>query len=122
ILFKLHPGEYDVWKTEYTNLYDYKDKIQVIEDSGYHIYKYFAESSIQIGVYSFALFEGIGFGLKTFIISTGLVDHMNSLISESNISVIDRTKEIIAELLNDQDEFGSTHIDAKSFFKMHSIN
>lgn len=63
IIFKLHPSEYLQEKDKFKKLNDYN--IQISTDN--NIYKVFSQAYCQIGVNSTALFEGMEFGLKTFI-------------------------------------------------------
>lgn len=68
VIFKLHPKEYVNWRERYgedlahipANLYIYGD-----ESPG--IYVLFSRCGWQIGVFSTALYEGIGCGVKTII-------------------------------------------------------
>jgi len=65
IIYKLHPGEYGRWKKAYPWLIG--SDINVIGESSENIYNYFAVANIQVGVSSTALYEGLGYGLKTYI-------------------------------------------------------
>lgn len=63
IIFKFHPNEVD---RNYPNL-EKKNIIQ-IKQKGEEIYKYQKFSYLQVGVYSTAIYEGIAFGIPTFIL------------------------------------------------------
>lgn len=63
IIFKFHPNEVD---RNYPNL-EKKNIIQ-IKQKGEEIYKYQRFSYLQVGVYSTAIYEGIAFGIPTFIL------------------------------------------------------
>ena len=63
IIFKFHPNEVD---RTYPNL-DKKNIIQ-IKQKGEEIYKYQKFSYLQVGVYSTAIYEGLAFGIPTFIL------------------------------------------------------
>jgi len=65
IIFKLHPGEYDRWESEYPWLK--KSNIEIVSNNKKDIYYYFSKCNFQVGVSSTAIFEGLGFDLKTFI-------------------------------------------------------
>ena len=80
IIYKLHPEEYMGWKTRYPWLAE--SKIQVIDSLEHNIYEYFAGCDIQIGVYSTAIYEGMGFGLKTYIYNIGHADTMRALCDQ----------------------------------------
>ena len=62
IIYKLHPFEL---KREYPHLN--KKNITVIKDLEKDVYYYAKKSSIQVGVYSTAIYEAIEFGLSTII-------------------------------------------------------
>ena len=65
IVYKLHPAEYQGWKQAYPWLVD--EKLRVIDDYQTSIYELMAGSVMQVGVYSTALFEGLAFGVETFV-------------------------------------------------------
>ena len=62
IIYKLHPFEL---KREYPHLN--KDNVTIIKDLEKDIYYYAKKSTIQIGVYSTAIYEAIEFGVSTII-------------------------------------------------------
>lgn len=66
IAFKPHPSEIEADKNKFIKLSN--SGIKIISET--NIYKTFDESYAQVGVNSTALFEGIEFGLKTFIYKT----------------------------------------------------
>lgn len=78
ILYKLHPGEYADWQTKYPWLAD--SGIKVYDNSEINIYELFAVSDMQVGVYSTAIYEGLGFGLRTLICEVGHWKTMEALI------------------------------------------
>ena len=80
LIFKLHPSEVAVWKERYNGLSD--TNIEVKGKDGHSLYELFAISDIQIGVYSTAVYEGLGFGLKTYIYKIGHYMDMRSLVDE----------------------------------------
>lgn len=66
IYYKLHPGEYAIWEQQYPWLKE--ADVEVIDNEGMNLYQVFARCDVQIGVYSTALLEGFGFGIKKTII------------------------------------------------------
>lgn len=66
IIYKLHPSEYGDWKERYP-FFSKCDKMLVVDNGEKDLYEYFAESHMQVGVYSTSIYEGIGFGLPTCI-------------------------------------------------------
>jgi hypothetical protein len=71
VVYKLHPGEYHRWKREYPWLYKERDKIKIVEES-IPLYRLMAESKTQVGVSSTAIYEGLYFGLNTYIYGEGV--------------------------------------------------
>ena len=66
-MFKLHPGECSVLKTEYPLLLH--ADIDVIDHNQNDMHNYFTQSDFQVGVASTALFEELTYGLKTIIVT-----------------------------------------------------
>ena len=87
IIYKLHPSEYFDWKKRYPNLVENKN-IEVIDNNIKHLYKLFALSDIQIGVYSTALYEGLEFGLKTYILKEYGWEYMEEIIKEKRAILV----------------------------------
>lgn len=80
IIYKLHPDEYSGWKSRTPWLI--KNNIEVIDSPQDTIYDWFSRCTVQVGVYSTAIYEGLGFGLTTFIYNTGHADTMNELCEQ----------------------------------------
>jgi len=66
VVYKLHPGEADRWRSEYPWLVD--ADVDVVDHSGRPLHRLFAESRAQVGVYSTALYEGLRFGAETYLV------------------------------------------------------
>jgi hypothetical protein len=96
IVYKLHPGEYRRWRKEYPWLAT--SKINVIKDDKTPLYKLFAASMIQVGVYSTAIYEGLGFGLRTVLIDLPGIEYMDELIENGIVSVLTDVDEFVAYL------------------------
>ncbi len=79
VVFKLHPEEYRDWRTRYPGLA--ASGVRVIDSDAEPLYRLLAESSAQVGVYSTALYEGLGFGLDTFIAELPGADAMRRLVN-----------------------------------------
>lgn len=92
ILYKLHPSEYQTWRESYPCLHT--DRIEVIAQTE-SIYKYFATSDMQIGAYSTAIYEGLGFGLQTLILRVGHYDSMEFLVDEGYAQYVDCAEDVI---------------------------
>lgn len=116
IIYKLHPGEYEGWRGRTPWLI--RDNIEVIDSLEHNIYEYFAQSHIQVGVYSTAIYEGLGFGLITYIYNIGHADTMADLCEQGYASYISNAKELY-ESISIQDM--STRKDGKVFWKQNSF-
>lgn len=67
IIFKLHPGEYAVWRERYPRLED--PRIEVIDNNRINLYELYSISDIQVSGYtSTTVFEGLYFDLQTYIL------------------------------------------------------
>ena len=116
IVYKLHPGEYGRWKKEYPWLVE--SGMRVLDDDKMPLYRLFAESEIQVGVYSTAIYEGLGFGLKTYLIDLPGVEYMIELIENKAASVISSADELIAKILNPAEE---NRMKAEYYFKPNAL-
>ncbi len=115
MIYKLHPAEYSTWREEMPGLID--SEIEVIDRRDIDLYSLFAQSDIQIGAYSTAIFEGMGFGLKTFIYKTGHYDIMLPLIEQGYAELVTNVDECI-EKINDTQ---LKKVDASLFWKRNAL-
>lgn len=102
IIYKLHPGEYSGWQKRYPWLN--RTEIEVVDNLNHNIYEYFAQSDFQIGVYSTAIYEGLGFGLQTMLYRIGHFDTMESLVDEGYAIFVDCVDDIVKKLALEQRE------------------
>jgi len=116
IVYKLHPGEYARWRKEYPWLV--KSGIQVIDDDSIPLYQLFAESKVQVGVNSTAIFEGLNFGLQTILLDLPGVEYMEHLIKGQVARVVASPEELAEKIL----EGGVPQIQTERFFKPGSLN
>ena len=94
IIYKLHPGEYSRWG-------DYKSllilsklpNVRIVKNED--IYKLFAESTFQIGVFSTALYEGLGFDCKTILLELPGMEYMNELIENKVVNVLYKGEKLL---------------------------
>ncbi len=98
IVYKLHPAEYSDWKERYGIQDD--SLIEVIDNANINLYELFAQSSIQVGVYSTAVYEGIGFGLQTYIYNIGHANTMKSLVDEGMATFVNSAQELFECIRN----------------------
>lgn len=95
IIYKLHPGEIAHWKERMPWL-DRND-IEVIDDKRYEVYQCFAESDVQIGVYSTAIYEGMVYELDTYIYQVGPWDRMETLVEHGYASFISDADDFVTK-------------------------
>lgn len=115
IIYKLHPGEYATWRENYPELAEVSSShnFEVIDNSEVPLYKLLAESNYQVGAFSTAIYEGLMFNCKTFILDVPGVEYLNDLIEKGYVFKIRD-----ADDLNDNlDEFKPAVYDKNFFFK-----
>lgn len=96
IIYKLHPRENKNWEKVYPWLK--RPNIRVVSGNTPDLYELFAESQVQIGCNSTALFEGLGFGLQTFLIEYPGVELMQAAINRHYVSTVREPAELISAL------------------------
>lgn len=116
IYYKLHPGEYKDWKEKYPWLLN--SDIEVIKQGDISLYEMFSECHIQIGVASTAIFEGMGFGLKTLIYQISDAEVFEEACNKGYARFINHAEEILEEVKSL--EIGNTE-ERQSFWKMNSL-
>jgi hypothetical protein len=117
IIYKLHPAEYEGWKSRMPWLK--KDTIEVVDSREHNIYEYFAKCHIQVGVYSTAIYEGLGFGLTTYIYHIGHADTLADLCAQGYASYVSGAEELCRAIVAGQEEEGH---DGKEFWKLNSFD
>tara|TARA_B110000459_G_scaffold202205_1_gene254738 strand:+ start:1224 stop:2564 length:1341 start_codon:yes stop_codon:yes gene_type:complete len=87
ILYKLHPEEYKMYKKypSYSKLASNKNLIFIEECN---LYQIMSESKIQIGVFSTALYEGVGLCCNTFLYNLNGLEYMRDLIDSGHAKVL----------------------------------
>ncbi len=116
IIYKLHPFEVKSWKNNFPWLA--QSDIEVVDHQGRNLYQLFAESEVQVGVYSTALFEGLSYHLKTFLVDITGIDYMENLI-QTGIAIKINTPEELVSVLSDK---RAERFDTELFFKTNSIS
>lgn len=96
VVYKLHPHEYPYWRESYPSLID--APITVIDDDSIPLYRLFAESSAQVGVYSTALYEGLYFGLQTFVLDAPGAQQVSELLARGYATEVTSPDEVEARL------------------------
>lgn len=117
IIYKLHPGEYDSWKTDYPYLLD--SKIKVIDNNNHDMHHYFNQVDIQIGVYSTAIFEGLGYNLDTYIVNLYGHEYMEDLYKKNYVTLVNSVDETIQHLSNKKKK--TERFDTNYFWQQNSL-
>lgn len=92
IVYKLHPGEFARWQ-DYESLRKLAEQPNVRIAKQENLYELLAGAGYQIGVFSTAVYEGIGFGCRTLLLDLPGVEYMADLVDQG-----------LATLVRDPDE------------------
>ncbi|SFL14685.1 hypothetical protein SAMN02910297_00007 [Methanobrevibacter olleyae] len=117
-IYKLHPGEYGTWREnyEYLNKAVSKfDNFKVVYESQPPLYELFAKSDYQIGAFSTAIYEGLAFNCKTFIIDVPGVEYLDDLIDKNIVKKVKNSEELINYLK--EEKIDLKEYDKDFFFK-----
>jgi hypothetical protein len=96
VVYKLHPGEYDRWREEYPWLVN--ADFEAINGSEPPLYQLFAESSVQVGVGSTAVYEGLAFDLETYIYDYPGSEVLQPLVAENSAEIVSSVEELAGKL------------------------
>lgn len=98
LIYKLHPSEYSGWR-DYPSLVEIaRHKNVRIVDHNVDLYQLFAEAEYQIGVFSTAIYEGIGMGCKTVLLDLPGREYMKRLIDKKLAVLLEPGQNLIAAL------------------------
>lgn len=124
IVYKLHPAEYEDWEQNYQQLASLPNVEIPGRESKKSLHQLFAESSLQIGVFSTAIFEGLAFNLKTFIVNLPGSEYTEELVGAHLVTLVNKPDEIITFLnshsANQADTIGQLVWETNSLEKMKS--
>ena len=115
ILYKLHPRECDGWEDKYPWLL--RSDVKVIDKQEAVLYDLFAESIAHVGVYSTSLYEGLAFGLQTYVIDAPGVEYMDPLLETGLVHKVSSVEEL---LRNIERRKSAEAFDAEYFFKTNA--
>lgn len=107
VVYKLHPGEYDRWKQEYPWLRG--SDVDIVASSEPPLYRLFAESAAQVGVYSTALYEGLAFDLETYIYSLPGAKALDPLVESGSATRVSSVDAIVRQLGTGPKSFDREH-------------
>lgn len=99
VFFKLHPGEFKRWRNEYPALLkaDLLQNFRVVEDEVV-LYELFAKAEFQVGVYSTAIYEGLGFDCKTILVDLPGVEMMRNLTDKGYVRLVRNQNELSKQI------------------------
>ncbi|SKB94590.1 hypothetical protein SAMN06296386_11018 [Lachnospiraceae bacterium] len=117
IIYKLHPREVDAYKESYIELQN--SDIEVIADNKTPLYDLFSRSSMQVGVESTAIYEGMGFNLDTFIWDIPMAASLLNLVESGYAKLFSDEKEFVSLL--ESRESGHGKYDISDFWKENSM-
>jgi len=88
IKYKLHPGEFDRWEN-YSALKKLSelDNVEIMKNE-IPLYELFAVSSLQVGVFSTALYEGVEFVSDTVLLDVNGIEYMDKFIENYKVEII----------------------------------
>jgi len=119
IIFKLHPKQYRNWETRFGDiLCKMPSNVVIYGEDTPNIYRLFRTSRVQVGVFSTALYEGLGFGLKTIICMLPGWRFAEHLVSSKQASLAKNSKDIL-RLISIEDDKKS---DVDKIFRPNAVN
>lgn len=117
VIFKLHPREYADYKEKYTALKD--ADIEVVADNCTPLYGLFARCSMQVGVESTAIYEGMGFNLTTYIWDIPKAVSMKDIVEKGYAEWVKDASDL-AKKIDERKEDG-TGYDLNAFWKENGM-
>jgi len=92
IMYKLHPREYQNWEQQYPWLKE--TDITVIDSDEPGLYELLASAEIQIGVSTTVLYEGVLFGLETYLVDLPKSSTMG-YFHQQGVPVVESPEELL---------------------------
>ncbi|MBN2342983.1 MAG: hypothetical protein JXX29_13015 [Deltaproteobacteria bacterium] len=116
IAYKLHPGEYTLWKTDYPALVEASKQpnIEIVDNNNSGLYEEFARATYMIGVFSTAIYEGLALGCKTFVVDLPGVEYMDGLVENKMVIKVQSAENIVDHI---QQNTPLKSFDAEYIFK-----
>lgn len=119
IIFKLHPGEYAIWKYKYPLLM--KGNIEVIDNNNINLYEIFSRSDLQVcGFGTTAILEGLSFGLPAYVIKHNQIKEFIDLSTAGFAELFEDAKDL-AERIKKRDYKGDSTDMKEAFWKKHAL-
>ncbi|MDR1722186.1 MAG: sialyltransferase [Methanobrevibacter sp.] len=119
-VYKLHPEEYFDWKNnyEYLNQAAKLDNFQVVDTNDSELYELMSKSYYQLGVFSTAIYEGLYFGCKTFVLNIPGVEYLDDLYEKNYIEKVNTPEELIEKIQTQN--LNLKEYDKEFFFKKYN--
>lgn len=99
VVFKLHPIEFANWREMYPELAS--SNVTVLDTIERNLYELFDESYAQVGVKSTALYEGIGFGLQTYIMEHPMANDIMGVYEKGYARIVHNADELLQYVRDD---------------------
>ena len=121
-IYKLHPAEYSLPIETWKELLKYNN-VKLVHDGSKSLYSLFAESDIQVGVTSTAVFEGLAYHLTTFIYHLEKTDiYMKDLKETESAIFFDTAFELVKLILETHKRTEREMNLENKFFVKNSLN
>lgn len=109
VRYKLHPSEYENWHILYPWLVD--SKVEVITDTDVTLYKLFTQADAQVGVNSTALYEGMYFGLQTYLLEVRNYSLDQKLLQQGYAKKVANVNDLENNLEGNSREYNANDMD-----------
>ena len=120
IYYKLRPDDYKNWRSRYPSALADRPNIKVIDNDDIAFHSYLEICSYQIGINSTGLFEGLAYGLVTFILKTGRYEDMSGLYEPGYVFLVSEVEEITDKIRGGGRPPG--RLDMGAVFKANSLH
>ncbi|MCP3932975.1 MAG: hypothetical protein GY705_28215 [Bacteroidetes bacterium] len=119
IVYKLHPKQYNQKNALPSNQRGKTpSNLLIFGENSPSLYELFVQSMVQVGVFSTAIYEGLGFGMKkTIICKLPGWEFVENLMSEGYASLAEDANEVV-ELIKSSSGYG---YDSSQLFKSNSV-
>ena len=100
IVYKLHGGEFETWQSNYPELAEVADQgnVTVLDEVEGSLHKLLAESQVQVGVSSTALYEGLAFNLPTYILNVPYSYEMQRVTEAGQAELVDDVQALSSKI------------------------
>jgi len=117
VVYNLHPKEYNRWREEYPWLVD--SSIEIIDSDTPSMYQILSESEVHVGVYSTVVYEGLCFGLDTYLLEAPGVSRMQTLIDSGYVTTVSSASDLADQIATGDAE---QSVDTEYFFEPNAID